>query len=186
MVIAITISDTANVAAAMNADHPGPLVRTRVSANAASAAIASHHAERNHPIVHGWPMKVGASVHNSQRGDQNSSSADVPSRALFSNRPSCPTASVIPIPMLIHNSRCCAARSGDPLGALRNATAIGSMKSSSPETIGRPGGEAPPHQIPNAPTVASSAAKITMISSASRRSGPPARHICHKPVAAST
>ena len=121
IVIAITISETANVAAATNADHPGPLARTRVSANAASAATASHQAERNHPIVHGWPMKVGASVHNSQRGDQNSSSADAIARVV-QQQTVLPDGERDPIPMLIHNSKCCAraaanrsARSETPL-----------------------------------------------------------------------
>ena len=104
-------------------------------------------------------MNVGASVHSSHRGDQNSSSAEVPSRALLISRPSSATVSVIAMPMLIQSSRCCAARRAEPIGAARNAAAIGSIRSGRPEAIGRPGAAVPPHQIAKAPTVASSAPK---------------------------
>ena len=122
-------------------------------------------------------MNVGASDHSCQRGDQKSSSDEVPSRALLISSPSCPIASVIAMPTPIQASRCCAARRGEPAGAERNAVAIGNINSSKPEAIGRAGAAVPPHQIPNAPTVASSARKIKVISMACRRSSPPRRHI---------
>ena len=94
--------------------------------------------------------------------------------------------SVAAMPMLIHKRRWWAARSAEPAGAARKATAIGSISNGSPDAIGRPGAAEPPHQMPKAPTVASNAAKIKVISSACRRSGPSDRHIRIKPVAAST
>ena len=166
MVIAIIHNAMATVANANNADMPARVLRVLVSSTAASVATISHHAVFSHAKIHRSAIKVGASDHSCQRGDQKLRSADVPSRALLISRPSWPTASVIAMPTPIHNSKCCAARRGEPTGAERNAMAIGNINNSNPEAIGRAGAEVPPHQIPNAPTVASSAAKREVISTA--------------------
>ena len=68
---------------------------TRASTNAAATRSPATTRSAAARWCHGWPMKVGASVHSSHRGDQYSSSADVPSRALLISRPSCDTASVM-------------------------------------------------------------------------------------------
>ena len=68
-------------------------------------------------------------------------------------------------------------RLGDPAGTDRNAAAIGTINSGRPEAIGRAGADVPPHQIPNAPTINSSAEKIKVISRPCCRSSPPDFHI---------
>ncbi len=78
------------------------------------------------------------------------------------------------------------ARCAEPAGAARNAAAIGSENSSRPDASGRAGAAEPPHQMPKAPTLISSATKISAISIDCRRSSPPERHIATSPVAPST
>ena len=148
--------------------------------------MASHQIMNSHALAHCWRMKLGASDHSAQRGDQKSSSADEPSRALLIRSPSCPIRIVIAMPAPIASSRCCAARRGDPAGADLNATAIGSSSSGNAEAIGRAGDAAPPHQMWKAPTSSSNALKTKVISTAWRRNSPRARHIWNRPVPAST